>query len=50
MTQDPDTRRMPYQLPFPKDALSEIVVADAVPQDERRGFPRRKTSGFGRFA
>ena len=26
---DEDTSRMPYQLPFPKDAQEEIVILDA---------------------
>ena len=30
-----DNARMPYQLPMPREALPEIVIADAVPQDER---------------
>lgn len=32
--------RTPYQLPFPKDALSEIVVPDAIPRDERLWVPQ----------
>lgn len=32
--QDNDPR-MPYQLPFPPDAQSEIVVPDGIPEDER---------------
>lgn len=32
----PDTNPLiPYQLPFPPDALAEIVVPHAVPEDER---------------
>jgi quercetin dioxygenase-like cupin family protein len=30
-----DDARMPYQLPFPKEALPEIVVADAAAEDAR---------------
>ena len=33
MPAEPDDHaRMPYQLPFPPDALTEIVVPDAVPE------------------
>lgn len=31
---------MPYQLPFPAEALPEIVVPDAVPRDERLWVPQ----------
>ncbi|HEM46626.1 MAG TPA: cupin [Alphaproteobacteria bacterium] len=31
---------MPYQLPFPPDALAEIVVPRAVPEDERIWVPQ----------
>ena len=30
-----DQALMPYQLPFPKEAQDEIVVPNAVPEDER---------------
>jgi 2,4'-dihydroxyacetophenone dioxygenase len=41
MPDQPDpTAMMPYQLPFPPDALSEIVVAPAVPEDERIWVPQ----------
>jgi len=30
-----DTRSMPYQLPMPAEALPDIVVANAIPTDER---------------
>ena len=40
-----DTSRMPYQLPMPREALPEIVVADAVPQDER--LPPRRAPRLG---
>lgn len=40
----PETPRsdatMPYQLPFPPDALAEIVVPRAVPEDERIWVPQ----------
>ena len=48
MTQGPDSThaRMAYQLPFPKDALSEIVIPDAVPQDERLWVPQAENVWF----
>ena len=27
--------RTPYQLPFPREAQKEIVIPDAIPDDER---------------
>ena len=30
-----DNSKMPYQLPFPKDAQEEIVIPNAVSEDER---------------
>ena len=41
-----DTSRMPYQLPFPKDALEEIVVPKAVPEDERIWVPQAENVWF----
>ena len=38
--------RMPYQLPFPKDAQEEIVIPDAVPEDERVWVPQTETVSF----
>jgi len=38
--------RLPYQLPFPTDALSEIVVSDAVPDDERVWVPQAENVWF----
>ena len=38
--------RTPYQLPFPKEALDEIVIADAVPQDERLWVPQAENVWF----
>jgi 2,4'-dihydroxyacetophenone dioxygenase len=35
-----DTSRMPYQLPFPPNAQPEIVVASAIPEDERVWVPQ----------
>jgi len=37
---------MPFQLPFPKDALSEIVIPDAVPEDERLWVPQAENVWF----
>lgn len=31
---------IPYRLPFPQDALADIVLPDAVPQDERVWVPQ----------
>lgn len=36
----------PYQLPFPKDALEEIVVPHAVPEDERIWVPQSESVSF----
>ena len=38
--------RTPYQLPFPKDALEEIVVPNAIPEDERIWVPQTETVSF----
>lgn len=38
--------RTPYQLPFPKDALQEIVVPDAIPTDERLWVPQAPNVDF----
>jgi 2,4'-dihydroxyacetophenone dioxygenase len=35
-----DTGRMPYQLPFPPEAAKEVVVASAIPDDERVWVPQ----------
>ncbi|MBU2486789.1 MAG: 2,4'-dihydroxyacetophenone dioxygenase family protein [Alphaproteobacteria bacterium] len=37
---------MPYQLPFPQDALSEIVIPNAVPKDERIWVPQAENVWF----
>ena len=39
MAKEDDDSRMPYQLALPADALAEIVVADAVPEDDRVWVP-----------
>lgn len=36
----------PYQLPFPKEALAEIVVPAAIPEDERIWVPQTSTVSF----
>ena len=41
-----DTSRMPYKLPFPKDAMEEIVVPKAVPEDERVWVPQTENVWF----
>ncbi len=41
-----DQARMPYQLPFPPDALSEIVVPQAIPEDERLWVPQAPNVWF----
>lgn len=44
MTQD--TTRMPYQLPFPRDAQEEIVIPDAMTGDERLWVPQAENVWF----
>jgi 2,4'-dihydroxyacetophenone dioxygenase len=39
-------RRMPYQLPYPVEAQSEIVVSSAVPDDERVWVPQMENVWF----
>ena len=41
-----DQSAMPYQLPFPSDALQEIVVADVVPKDEQLWVPQADNVWF----
>jgi 2,4'-dihydroxyacetophenone dioxygenase len=38
--------RMPYQLPFRKDALTEIVIPDAIPKDDRLWVPQAPNVWF----
>jgi 2,4'-dihydroxyacetophenone dioxygenase len=38
--------RMPYQLPFPKDAQEEIVVPQAIAEDERVWVPQAENVSF----
>lgn len=37
---------MPYQLPFPAEAQDEIVIPDAIPQDERIWVPQAENVWF----
>jgi 2,4'-dihydroxyacetophenone dioxygenase len=41
-----DLSTMPYQLPFPADAKAEIVVSQAVPEDERVWVPQMPNVWF----
>lgn len=41
-----DEAHMPYQLPFPEHALPEIVVSQAIPEDERLWVPQAKNVWF----
>lgn len=45
--QAPENERlMPYQLPMPADALREIVVPQAIPEDERLWVPQSENVWF----
>ena len=35
LTDKDENNRVPYQLPMPQNALPEIVVPNAIPEDER---------------
>jgi hypothetical protein len=41
-----DNSKMPYQLPFPKDAQEEIVIPNAVSEDERLWVPQAENVWF----
>lgn len=41
-----DPARMPYQLPFPKEADTEIVVPGIIPADERVWVPQAENVWF----
>jgi len=43
---DEKDKRVPYQLPFPKDAQTEIVIPDAIAQDERVWVPQAENVAF----
>ncbi len=38
--------RTPYQLPFPKEAQEEIVIPQAIPEDERLWVPQTENVWF----
>lgn len=46
LEQDEYDPKMPYQLPFPAEALDEIVVPKSVPEDERIWVPQTATVSF----
>jgi 2,4'-dihydroxyacetophenone dioxygenase len=41
-----DPKSMPYQLPFPKDAASDIVIPSVLPEDERVWAPQAESVDF----
>ncbi|MEQ8966734.1 MAG: 2,4'-dihydroxyacetophenone dioxygenase family protein [Azospirillaceae bacterium] len=41
-----EDRMVPYQLPFPKEMLGEIVVESAIPEDERVWVPQAENVWF----
>lgn len=41
-----DMSRMPYQLPFPKEASAEVVVPSVLPEDERVWVPQMENVWF----
>lgn len=41
-----DLSRMPYQLPFPAEAATEVVVPSVLPQDERVWVPQMENVWF----
>ena len=41
-----DQKSMPYQLPFPEDAGSEIVLPSVMPNDERVWVPQADSVWF----
>lgn len=43
---DQDQASMPYQLPFPENALEEIMVPQAIPNDERLWVPQAENVWF----
>ena len=43
---DDDTARMPYQLPFPKDAQEEIVIPNAMSDDDKLWVPQAENVWF----
>ena len=41
-----DNERVPYQLPMPKEALSEIVVPDALAKEDDRMWVQQAQSVY----
>ena len=41
-----ENARMPYQLAMPRDALPEIVIPDAIPEDDRLWVPQAENVWF----
>jgi 2,4'-dihydroxyacetophenone dioxygenase len=41
-----DSQRMPYQLPMPAEAQRDIVIPDAIPNDERVWVPQAENVWF----
>ncbi len=41
-----DDARMPYQLPYPAEAQTEIVISPATPDDERVWVPQMENVWF----
>ena len=41
-----DQRAIPYQLPMPPDAGADIVIPDAIPEDERLWVPQQENVWF----
>lgn len=46
LEREDDEARMPYQLPFPQDALDEIVIPQVLPDDERVWVPQADSVWF----
>ncbi|HEX3444657.1 MAG TPA: hypothetical protein VHS80_08060, partial [Chthoniobacterales bacterium] len=42
----PEQSRMPYQLPFPAEAQTEIVQSAVIPSDERIWVPQMENVWF----
>ncbi|MFC5586103.1 2,4'-dihydroxyacetophenone dioxygenase family protein [Nitratireductor kimnyeongensis] len=46
MAQSEDEKRMPYQLPMPPEASSDIVVSSVIPEDDRVWVPQAEQVWF----
>jgi len=46
LASDPAQKRIPYRHPQPKEAFPELVVPDAIPQDERLWVPQQENVWF----